>query len=159
MSLGGSPTSPTSRKRHTYATFDGQMQQLIINSRSYFELIANGDFNTSSSLASPVSVLNRTVTFSRPDIPHKYPLTFRTFSAPASSSSLTSPHQQPTWLALPKIDTLHLLMIQFHFKTSVANGLIMYNRGIQDDFIVVELIDGQVVFSFGLNRVRIFISS
>lgn len=141
MSLGGlqqsSSSSSASRKRHAYATFEGQIQQLIINSRSLLELIANGDLSTSA--PPPLTLLNRTVTFSRPDLPHKYPLTFRS--------------QHNTWLALPKIDTLHLLMIAFHFKTSLANGLIMYNRGHNDDFVAVELVDGQVLFSFGLNRV------
>lgn len=142
LSLGGaqSSSSPSSRKRHAYSTFEGQMQQLIMNSRSLFELIANGDLNP---VNQPISVINKTVSFSRPDIHHKYPLTFRSASS--------------TWLALSKIDTHHLLMIQFHFKTSLANGLVMYNRGHNDDFIAIELTDGQIVFSFGLNRVRIWI--
>lgn len=138
LSLGTSSSPSLSpRKRNTLTSFEGQMQQLILNSRSYFELIANGDLLPSS--GSPVSLLNRTASFLRPDVPHKYALTFRS--------------RHSSWLALPKIDTLHLLMIQFHFKTSQANGLIMFNRGLYDDFIAIELVDGQVLFSFSLNMV------
>lgn len=138
LSLGSSPSSApsSSKKRHTFSSFDGQMQQLIMNSRSYLELVANGDLSTP-----PISVVNRTVTFSRPDVPHKYPLTFRS--------------RHSSWLALPKIDTHHLLMIQFHFKTSLESGLIMFNRGTNDDFIAIELVEGQIMFSFCLNKVNL----
>lgn len=133
VSLGSHPHS-TARKRQSashFSSFEGQMQQLIINSRSYFELIANGDL---------ASTVNRTVTFARADLPHKFPLTFHT------------PHS--SWLALPKIDAHHILLIQFHLKTSLENGLIMFNKGQNDDFIAIELVGGQILYSFGLNKVR-----
>lgn len=139
LSLGASSNSGSghSRKRHAFASFEGQMQQLIINSRSFFELLANGDVAATTPV---VAALNTSATFSRPDLPHKYPLTFRSRHA--------------TWLALPKIDAHHLLMIAFHFKTSLDSpALIMFNRGLNDDFLAVELVDGQIVFSFAINKV------
>jgi leucine-rich repeat transmembrane neuronal protein 1/2 len=115
--------------------FDGEMQQLIINGRSYFELIANDDL--------PAGTVNKTATFTRLDLPHKYPLSFAT-----THSSLE----------LPKIDAHHILLIQFHFKTAEDSGLILYNRGRNSDFLAVELHAGQVsyVFSMGseINRIR-----
>jgi neurexin len=114
--------------------FEGEMQQLIINGRSYFELIANEDL---------VGTVNKTATFNRLDLPHKYPLTFQTSSS---------------WMELPKIDAHHILLIQFHFKTTEENGLILYNRGRNSDFLAVELQNGQVsyIFSMGseINRIK-----
>jgi len=102
------------------------MQQLLINGKSYFELIHNGD------LADKVT---STVTFSRADLPHKYPLTF---------------HDAQSWLALPKIDALHTLLIQFHFRTAQPNGLILYNEGQNNDYLAVELVNGQLRYHFSL---------
>jgi neurexin len=115
--------------RSELGSFEGQMQQLIINGKSFFELIDNGDMQ---------QTVNRTVTFVRADLPHKYPLTF---------------HNWHSWLALPKIDAFHILLIQFHFKTSQENGLILYNRGQNDDYVAVELVNGQIEYAFSLSRV------
>jgi neurexin len=113
--------------RRSLHSFIGKMQQLVINGKSYFELIDNGDLKNS---------VNRTVTFTRDDLPHKYPITF---------------HNTQSWLALPKIDAHHILLIQFHFKTNDENGLILYNKGHDNDYIAVELVAGQInyAFSFG----------
>ena len=116
-------------------SFEGQMQQLLINGKSYFELIDNGDLRNS---------VNRTVTFYRTDLPHKYPLTF---------------HSTYSWLALPKIDAFHILLIQFHFKTSEENGLILYNAGVASDYIGVELVEGQIHYVFSLGKVTNVIRS
>ena len=116
-------------------SFEGQMQQLIINGKSYFELIDNGDLSNS---------VNRTVTFLRTDLPHKYPLTF---------------HSTESWFALPKIDAFHILLIQFHFKTSEENGLILYNSGVSSDYLAVELVDGQINYVFSLGKVTNVIRS
>lgn len=115
-------------------SFEGQMQQLIINGKSYFELIDNGDL---------VNSVNRTVTFLRADLPHKYPITL---------------HDPNSFIILPKIDAFHILLIQFHFKTYQENGLIMFNKGQNGDFIAVELVNGQInyIFSLGktINRIK-----
>ena len=109
-------------------SFEGQMQQLIINGKSYFELINNGDM---------VDSVNRTVSFVKVDLPHKYPLTF---------------HNTQSWIALPKIDAFHLLLIQFHFKTTEENGLILYNNGQNNDYLAVELSHGQISYTFSLGK-------
>lgn len=120
---------PNRLHQRDVSSFEGQMQQLIINGRSYFELIANDEIS---------NFINRTVTFLRDDIPHKYPLTF---------------HNTQSWLVLPKIDAFHTLLIQFHFRTIQYYGLILYNRGQNDEFIAVELDDGQISFLFSIGRV------
>ncbi len=102
------------------------MQQLLINGKSYFELIHNGDLTDK---------ITSTVKFSRTEMPHKYPLTF---------------HDANSWLALPKIDALHALLVQFHFRTSQPNGLILYNEGQNSDYLAVELVNGQIRYHFSL---------
>lgn len=108
--------------------FTGQMQQLIINGKSYFELINNGDIESS---------VNKTVSFLRADLPHKYPITI---------------HDTKSWIALPKIDAFHMLIVQFHFKTREENGLILYNSGQNGDYIAVELVSGQIHYVFSLGK-------
>jgi neurexin len=104
------------------------MQQLIINGKSYFELINNGDME---------NLVNKTVSFIRADLPHKYPITI---------------HNTRSWLALPKIDAFHILIVQFHFKTKEENGLILYNSGHNNDYIAVELVNGQIQYVFSLGK-------
>ena len=116
-------------------SFEGQMQQLIINGKSYFELIDNDDLATS---------VIKTVSFLRTDLPHKYPLTF---------------HDTNSWLSLPKIDAFHILLVQFHFKTSAENGLILYNSGQNSDYIAVELSNGQISYHFSIAKVNNIIKS
>jgi hypothetical protein len=110
-------------------SYEGQMQQLIINGRSYFELIENGDMLNS---------VNRTVTFLRSDTPHKYPISF---------------HNAHSWIVMPKIDAYHILLVQFHFKTIYENGLIMYNNGEHGDYLAVELVNGQINYVFSLGSI------
>jgi neurexin len=109
-----------------YSPFVGQMQQLIINGKSYFELINNQDLR---------DIVNRTVRFSMRDVQHKRPLRFINTNS---------------WIKLPNVNAFHALLIQFHFKTTQKNGLIMYNDGESEDFIAVELVDGQLRFAFNL---------
>lgn len=108
------------------ASFTGQMQQLMINGNSYFELIDNDDL---------VGYVNKSATFYRDDIPDIHPLEF------AGNS----------WLSASRIDASHILLIQFHFKTTQSNGLILFNKGIKNDFLAVELHDGQIRFVFSLD--------
>lgn len=116
-------------------SFEGQMQQLIINGKSYFELVDNNDLS---------EVVTRTVSFFRSDLPHKYPLTF---------------HDTKSWLTLPKIDAFHILLVQFHFKTTEPNGLILYNAGQNNDYFAVELSNGQISYHFSLGNVNNIIRS
>jgi hypothetical protein len=104
------------------------MQQLIINSKSYFELIDNNEIP---------NIINKTVTFLRNDIMHKYPITF---------------FNKHSWIKLPKIEASQILLIQFHFKTSHENGLILFNPGENGDFLSVQLVDGQIVYAFSLGK-------
>lgn len=107
-------------------SFTGQMQQLIINGQSYFELIDNGDL---------VGYMNNTATFYRADIPDIHALKF----------------SENSWLSVSRIDASHILLIQFHFKTKQINGLILFNKGIKNDFLAVEMYDGQIRFVFSLD--------
>lgn len=106
------------------------MQQLIINGKSYLELIENGDLEDKAT---------STVIFLRTDQPHKYPLTF---------------HDSHSWLNLPTIDAFHILLVQLHFKTTQEDGLILYNGGQNGDYLAVELYNGQVNFHFSLANVN-----
>jgi neurexin len=106
------------------------MQQLIINGKSYFELINNQDLK---------AIVNKSVKFTIRDVPHKHPLRFNNKDKTRSS-----------WIKLPSVDPFSTLLIQFHLKTIDKNGLIMYNAGENEDFIAVELVNGQLRFSFNL---------
>lgn len=117
-----------SSNRQSLQPYEGQMQQLIINGKSYFELADNNDLP---------NIIDKTVTFLRDDVMHKYPISF--FS-------------KYSWFQLPKIDASQILLIQFHFKTLNDNGLLLYNAGENGDFLTVELIDGQVNYRFSLGR-------
>ena len=116
-------------------SFEGQMQQLIINGKSYFELINNNDLS---------EIVTRTVSFLRTDLPHKYPLTF---------------HDVKSWITLPKIDAFHILLVQFHFKTAESHGIILYNAGQNNDYFAVELSNGQISYRFSLGNVNNIIRS
>ncbi len=130
MNLGTKPRigHKSKQQRNNANSFDGQMQQLILNGKSYFELVENENL---------VEVVEHTNTFSKPDLPHKLPLTF---------------HNQNSWIALPKIDAFHMLLIQFHFKTHEENGLILYNGGQNEDFVSIELVNGQIIYAFSLGK-------
>ena len=128
MDLGAKVSRHLSKQQRNVNTFDGQMQQLILNGKSYFELVDNGNLVESS---------NHSVEFLKADLHHKYPLTF---------------HNVNSWLALPKIDAYHMLLLQFHFKTTEENGLILYNGGPNGDYVAVELLGGQISYSFSLGK-------
>jgi neurexin len=104
------------------------MQEFIFNGKSYFELIHYNEIP---------NIVNKTVKFLQNDIIHKYPITFGNTNS---------------WIELPKIDATQILLIQFHFKTSQENGLIMYNPGINGDFLSIELVEGQISYSFSLGK-------
>jgi neurexin len=127
--------SPKHRTSLGLSSFSGQMQQLIINGKSYFELINNGDLGIS---------VNKTISFSRADLPHKYPINIK---------------NNKSWLKLPKIEAFHILIVQFHFKTKEENGLILYNSGQNSDYIAVEMVDGQIHYMFSLGKEKILIKS
>ena len=128
MDLGSKAVRQLHKKQQNINSFEGQMQQLIINGKSYFELVDNGNLADS---------VNHSVTFIKNDLHHKYPLKF---------------HNANSWLALPKIDAYHMLLIQFHFRTTEENGLILYNGGAQSDYVAVELLNGQISYSFSLGK-------
>lgn len=115
-------------QQRSMSPFEGEMEQLVINGKSYFELVDNGDLSGS---------VTQTVLFKRNDLPHKYPLTF---------------HDTGSWLKLPKIDAFHSLLVQFHFKTAEKDGLILYNAGQNSDHFAVELKNGQIHYHFSLGQ-------
>jgi neurexin len=138
LSYGSINLAPRVKTMQQTSSFEGQIQQLIINGKSYLEVIENGDLGGES--------INKTVTFVRADLPHRHPIKFN-----------ESPYG--TWMSLPKIDAFHILLIQFHFKTTNDNGLILYNAGHNNDFIAVELVDGQINYAFSLgNKINRIIS-
>ena len=122
-------------QKRSMSSFEGEMEQLVINGKSYFELIDNRDLDKS---------VTQTVTFKRNDLPHKYPLTF---------------HDTSSWLKLPKIDAFHTLLVQFHFKTTEKDGLILFNAGQNSDHFAVELNNGQIYYHFSLGQGRNVIAS
>ena len=111
-----------------YSSFEGQMQQLVINGKSFFELIDNNEIP---------NIVNKTVTFIRNGILQKYPITF---------------FNKHSWIELPPIDASQILLIMFIFKTTHENGLIMHNPGNNGDFLSVELVDGQIIYTFSLGK-------
>lgn len=117
------------------ASFTGQMQQLIINGKSYFELIDNENL---------YEYVNKSTTFFRSDIPNLHPLKFT----------------ENSWISVPRIDASHLLLIQFNLKTTYENGLIIFNKGINEDFLAIEIFNGQIRFVFGLgSKIRVLESN
>jgi contactin associated protein-like 2 len=42
--------------------------------------------------------------------------------------------------------------IRFRFKTSNANGVVMYSRGTQGDYIALQLKENQMILNMNLGR-------
>ena len=110
------------------APFDGQMQQLIINGKSQFELIENDESTPHGGTAhTDASVFSRTRDHL---VVHRFALTF---------------HTQHAHMRLPKIvDTAGMLLIQFHLKTSESHGLVLFNRARHRGYLAIEIVDGQL---------------
>ena len=104
------------------------MQQLYFNGKSYFELIYNNEIP---------NIINKTVSFMQNKIKPKYPITF---------------FNVHSWILLEKIDASEILVIQFYFKTTEESCLIMHNPGENGDFITIELLNGQICFTFSLGK-------
>jgi len=64
-----------------------------------------------------------------------------------NSISFMSHH---TYLGMPQIKVYNMIDIFFKFKTSEANGLILYNAGKNDDFIAIELINGHIQYTINM---------
>jgi contactin associated protein-like 2 len=45
--------------------------------------------------------------------------------------------------------------IRFRFKTSNANGIVMYSRGTQGDYIALQLKENQMILNMNLGRLFI----
>ncbi|XP_072887463.1 neurexin-2-like isoform X24 [Hemitrygon akajei] len=108
------------------SNFIGHLQSLSFNGMHYIDLCKNGD----------ISYCELNAFFGMRDIIAD-PVTFK-----AKSS----------YLALATLQAYTSMHLFFQFKTTAIDGLILYNGGDGNDFIVVELVKGYLHYVFDLGN-------
>lgn len=112
------------------SNFIGHLQSLTFNGMAYIDLCKNGDIDYCE--------LNARFGF-RNIIAD--PVTFKTKSS---------------YVALATLQAYTSMHLFFQFKTTSLDGLILYNSGDGNDFIVVELVKGYVRVSSSRKREKTF---
>ncbi|XP_077341708.1 neurexin-1 isoform X22 [Lithobates pipiens] len=108
------------------SNFIGHLQSLTFNSMPYIDLCKNGDIDYCE--------LNARFGF-RNIIAD--PVTFKT---------------KASYVALATLQAYTSMHLFFQFKTTSSDGLILYNSGDGNDFIVVELVKGYLHYVFDLGN-------
>ncbi|XP_067831825.1 neurexin-2-like isoform X6 [Heptranchias perlo] len=108
------------------SNFIGHLQSLDFNGMHYIDLCKNGD----------ISYCELNAFFGMRDIIAD-PVTFKTKSS---------------YLALATLQAYTSMHLFFQFKTTAIDGLILYNSGDGNDFIVVELVKGYLHYVFDLGN-------
>ncbi|XP_069035812.1 neurexin 1a isoform X24 [Lepisosteus oculatus] len=108
------------------SNFIGHLQSLSFNGMVYIDLCKNGDIDYCE--------LNAMIGFKNIIAD---PVTFKSRSSYVALSTLQAYY------------TMHLF---FQFKTTSSDGLILYNSGDGNDFIVVELVKGYLHYVFDLGN-------
>ncbi|XP_063774744.1 neurexin-1 isoform X16 [Pseudophryne corroboree] len=108
------------------SNFIGHLQSLSFNGMAYIDLCKNGDIDYCE--------LNARFGF-RNIIAD--PVTFKT---------------KASYVALATLQAYTSMHLFFQFKTTSADGLILYNSGDGNDFIVVELVKGYLHYVFDLGN-------
>ncbi|XP_053568183.1 neurexin-1 isoform X3 [Bombina bombina] len=108
------------------SNFIGHLQSLTFNGMAYIDLCKNGDIDYCE--------LNARFGF-RNIIAD--PVTFKT---------------KTSYVALPTLQAYTSMHLFFQFKTTSPDGLILYNSGDGNDFIVVELVKGYLHYVFDLGN-------
>lgn len=116
-----SPSAPTSNVH----SFVGHMQRFILNGQAYFDLARSGQ-------APHVEI---TAVFGKRENIVHHPVTFKS---------------KKTFVSLPRLNAYATMNVYFQFKTIEMNGLILFNGGVGQDFIAIELADGHLHFVFNL---------
>ncbi|XP_059386923.1 neurexin 1a isoform X5 [Carassius carassius] len=98
------------------SNFIGHLQGLTFNGMSYIDLCKNGDIDYCE--------LNAMIGYKSIVAD---PVTFKSRSS---------------YVTLPTLQAYYSMHLFFQFKTTSPDGLILYNRGDGNDFIVVELVKG-----------------
>nr|XP_009305294.1 neurexin-1b isoform X2 [Danio rerio] len=98
------------------SNFIGHLQSLMFNGKPYIDLCKNGDIDYCQTNA---------------------PIGFKSIIAdPVTFKSCSS------YVTLPSLQAYYYMYLFFQFKTTSADGLILYNSGDGNDFIAVELVKG-----------------
>uniref|UniRef100_A0A3B3RD11 Neurexin 1b n=1 Tax=Paramormyrops kingsleyae TaxID=1676925 RepID=A0A3B3RD11_9TELE len=122
-------TGIVTEKRHMSmvpSNFIGHLQSLTFNGMAYIDLCKNGDIDYCE--------LNAMIGFKNIIAD---PVTFKSRSSYISLTTLQAYY------------TMHLF---FQFKTTSSDGLILYNSGDGNDFIVVELVKGYLHYVWDLGN-------
>ncbi|XP_030074364.1 neurexin-2-beta isoform X13 [Microcaecilia unicolor] len=108
------------------SNFIGHLSSLIFNSMPYIDLCKNGD----------ISYCELNARFGMRAIVAD-PVTFKT---------------KASYLALATLQAYASMHLFFQFKTTTSDGLILFNSGNGNDFIVVELVKGYIHYVFDLGN-------
>nr|XP_005995332.1 PREDICTED: neurexin-2-beta [Latimeria chalumnae] len=108
------------------SNFIGHLQSLTFNGMPYMDLCKNGDINYCELNA---HFGMRTIIAD--------PVTFKTKSS---------------YLALATLQAYTSMHLFFQFKTTATDGLILFNSGDGNDFIVVEIVKGYIHYVFDLGN-------
>ncbi|XP_078516888.1 neurexin-2-beta isoform X2 [Lissotriton helveticus] len=108
------------------SNFIGHLSSLLFNSMPYMDLCKNGDINYCE-LNARFGLRNIIAD----------PVTFKT---------------KASYLALATLQAYASMHLFFQFKTTATDGLILFNSGNGNDFIVVELVKGYIHYVFDLGN-------
>ncbi|XP_041418403.1 neurexin-1 isoform X18 [Xenopus laevis] len=108
------------------SNFIGHLQSLTFNGMAYIDLCKNGDIDYCE-LNAPFVFKNIIAD----------PVTFKT---------------KESYVALATLQAYTSMHLFFQFKTTSPDGLILYNSGDGNDFIVVELVKGYLHYVFNLGN-------
>ncbi|XP_069501152.1 neurexin-2-beta isoform X6 [Ambystoma mexicanum] len=108
------------------SNFIGHLSSLLFNAMPYMDLCKNGDINYCE-LNARFGLRNIIAD----------PVTFKT---------------KASYLALATLQAYASMHLFFQFKTTATDGLILFNSGNGNDFIVVELVKGYIHYVFDLGN-------
>uniref|UniRef100_T1L145 Laminin G domain-containing protein n=2 Tax=Tetranychus urticae TaxID=32264 RepID=T1L145_TETUR len=114
-----------SGKQNETPNFIGSIHNLILNGNDFIELSKQKiDLN-----------FTVTATYGKKDGSIHRPITFKS---------------RRTYIGLPQLKAYSTMALYFQFKTTLPNGLILYNGGKDEDFIAIELVAGQLHYTFNM---------
>lgn len=116
--------SPRSQTTATTPSFNGRLQQLVINGQRILD----------------EAHLHQ--------LQHEGNVKFQQVESSIYNAISFSSHH--TYLGMPQLKAYNQIDVYFQFKTLETDGLVLYNGGKEDDFLAIELVSGHIQYTFNM---------
>ena len=123
VNVGMTPKNEPAKKKPS--NFVGHQQQFIFNGNHFFEMARTGQ----------VKNIEVTAKFDKKEKIVQHPVTFKSNQG---------------YVMLPQFKAYSTFAMNFQFKTIQSNGLLFYNAGKGNDFLAVELVNGNINYVFNV---------